>query len=262
MKRNVSYCFVISLVFTLNSCVWFAEYYTGFNRQPDINPQQFEQGLNVFGVIKTGDHLDTLDYWFEVQIMTNLAGKTDTLYVENAVIELTRWSASHEPVVYKLQHGHGGIYLGGEIKGLPGERWDYYCSYDTFRVSSSCRVPNLPELVPNSLVLKDNKVALTIEYDSLAYVFDVFLLDGKQVLFDRFETVKNQDLKIELDIPSEMNKEQLRVYAYAYDNNFARYFSTSAIFFKPNAYRPPFTVVSGGYGVFGAVSGARLWPID
>ncbi len=262
MNRIIKYCFILWLVLFLNSCVWFAEHYTGFNMQPDINPQQFEQGLNVFGVIRAGEHLDTLNHWFEVQIMANLAGETDTLFVENAIIELTRWLPSQAPITYELQHWCHGIYLGRQIKGLPGEHWDFFCTYDTFRVSSSCTVPNLPKMVINSLELKNKHLSFSVEYDSSAFVYDIFLFDGKQMVFDRIEAVTDQNLKVELDIPLEMNQEQVLLYAYAYDSNFARYFSASATFFKPNAYRPPFTAVSGGYGVFGAVSGARLWPVD
>jgi hypothetical protein len=149
-----------------------------------------------------------------------------------------------------------------QVIGLPGERWDFSCEFDTFKVQSSCSVPNLPKLLGNSLRFTNNLVTFSIEYDSSAYVYDFYLYDGNTLVFERIEPICNQPLPVVLDIPSEMNIEQMELYAYAYDKNFAEYFSTSATFFKPNAYRPPFTTVLGGFGVFGAVSGARLWPAD
>jgi len=39
-----------------------------------------------------------------------------------------------------------------------------------------------------------------------------------------------------------------------YDKNMVEYITTSNTFFKPNAFRPAFSTVDGGYGTFGAIS--------
>ncbi len=61
-------------------------------------------------------------------------------------------------------------------------------------------------------------------------------------------------LKIEYNASGAINL----LYVIAYDINYERYVTTSNIFFKPNAFRPRFTTVDGGYGCFGSLNSLEI----
>lgn len=258
MIRVIRYISGLVFIFLLQSCVWFGEFYVGLTMQPDVNEEDFQPGINVFGILKAGDHLDQLNHRFEVQQLLNLStGLTDTIEIRTAAIELIRFRDEGGQEVWHPEHHLEGIYFSDSLIVEPGEHWSYTCRYDTFRVTSSCFVPERPRLVSETMEITDQQINFQISNDTTAYVYDVYVLLEQGLVFDRFMANRSGSTAISLSLGSASAK-PLEVYVFAYDLNFSCYFSDSDIFFKPNSFRPRFSAVENGYGVFGAVCGSRF----
>jgi hypothetical protein len=250
---------ITALLFLINSCNWLGEYYVGINMQPDIDKEGFKPGLNVFGILKTGESLDTTNHYFEVQQLIFALEPESSMIVENASIKLVRYSLDGVIQQYDLEHIVGGTYKNGMIETNAGDRWEYFCEYDTFAVHSSCIVPMIPQIIRESLVQTKTNLHFDIVYDSSAFIYDVYVIAEKGFAFDRVVANRNANTMVDVQLKAETNFQNGVLYVYAYDKQFESYFSTSSIFFKPNAYRPHFSTVMGGFGVFGAAAGAKFF---
>lgn len=246
----------LSLLFVLSGCQWVAESYLGLNMQPDMDEADFTPGLNVFGALKAGETLDTINCYFEIQEVKFLGSTFENFTVEDAEIELqcTRTDGTLE--TYHLTHRENGLYMHSNLDINPGEHWAFTCTADTFRVQSECTIPNAP-MIQNTSV-QSNGVQFEIGHDTTAFMYDVYLISGEKVQYNRVVALQTGNTPIQLKTTWTPTAGSTTLYVLAYDRQFERYFSTSSLFFKPNAYRPPFTVVEGGYGVFGGISSAKV----
>lgn len=246
----------LSLLFVLSGCQWVAESYLGLNMQPGMDEADFTPGLNVFGALKAGETLDTINCYFEIQEVKFLGSTFENFSVEDAEIELqcTRTDGTLE--TYHLTHRENGLYMHANLDINPGEHWAFTCTADTFTVRSECVIPNTP-MVQN-VSLQSNGVQFEIGHDTTAFMYDVYLISGEKVQYNRVVALQTGNTSIQLKTTWTPTAGSTTLYVLAYDRQFERYFSTSSLFFKPNAYRPPFTVVEGGYGVFGGISSAKV----
>ncbi|MCF8358385.1 MAG: hypothetical protein K9H26_06475 [Prolixibacteraceae bacterium] len=247
---------ILAVTFLLHGCVEIGEYYVGLNMQPEI--EGFEPGLNVYGVIKAGPTFDTINHFFEVERLLNILGTFDSMNVSNANITLSRKLITGETTDYKLAYHGDGRYFNEEIIAAPGEKWDYTCTYDTFYVRSSCIIPNTPKLMGEVNVSTGNSVSFTLEADTTAFMYLVYLLSDEAVFTERKIPVKDEATTFELAPDWNPVEVSTLLFVFAYDQNLEKYTTTSNIFFKPNAYRPPYSTVEGGYGTFGAISSAMF----
>jgi hypothetical protein len=226
--------------------------------QPDLPREDFKLGLNVFGVLKTGASFDTLNHFFEVEKLAFIKDSLDSIYVRDADIVLTRFAVNGIETIYRLNFVHDGIYLNEKIETAPGDKWLYKCTYDTFEVTSECIMPKLPQLKGAAEILPDHTVQFRVVADTTAYMYDIYLLNGSNYFFEKRVPQKGIDsefsLKPEWDTTQGINT----LFIFAYDKNLEKYYTTSNTFFKPNAFRPSFSTVTGGYGTFGGISSTMV----
>jgi hypothetical protein len=242
----------------MTGCEKIGEYYLGMNMQPDLPRKDFKPGLNVYGVLKTGESFDTLNHYFEVQQLLFVKDAYDSSYVESADISLTREPVGGSLMVYHLSYFRDGVYLNENIETAPGERWLYKCSYDTFNVTAECILPNIPQLKGNAQILDDHSIQFSVLFDSTACMYDVYLLNGTNYSFEKRVPLKGVDSQFNLKPgwnPTEGNN---LLFIFAYDKNLEKYYTTSNTFFKPNAFRPSFSTVDGGFGTFGGISSTMV----
>jgi hypothetical protein len=247
---------IFTLMISLSGCSKIAEYYVGLNFQPDMEENGFQQGLNVFGVLKAGPSFDTVNHYFEVQQLLPLNGSFDTMAISLADIQLKRIAANGDVQIYHPTNRNDGVYFDQSITTAPGDQWFFSCQYDTALVKSQCFVPNAPKLVGGVETTKEDSILFTIESDTTAYLYQVYLLNGNNFLTEKRVPQKGVNTSFAFKPNWTVTEGTNLVYVFAYDWNMEKYISTSNIFFKPNAYRPCFTTVEGGYGTFGAVSSA------
>jgi hypothetical protein len=249
---------LIMFVFLLSGCQKIGEFYAGMYMQPDLSKEDFSPGLNVYGVLKTGDNFDTLNHYFEVQQLFFIKDSFDSIDIQNAEIILTRKDIEGSETVYRLNHFKDGIYLNENIKTAAGDRWSYNCIYDTFVVSANCIIPNLPQLKKKAERKDGNSIQFTVLSDSTACMYDVYLLNGENYFFEKSVPVKEVDSEFTLNPDWDTNVGTNILFIFAYDSNLEKYYTTSNTFFKPNAFRPSFSTVEGGYGTFGGISSTMV----
>ncbi|MDA3816856.1 MAG: hypothetical protein PF486_05720 [Prolixibacteraceae bacterium] len=255
MKRykKITISLVVSVIL-FAGCSDIGEYYVGLNMQPDMSEAPFEPGLNVFGIVKTGPSFDTANHYFEVHQLADLFNyEEENLIVVDANITLTRQTDGGEVFTYRPEQTTDSIYVDRKIEVSAGDKWFYTCSYDSFLVESECIVPAEPH-INNDVKLNENNLGFTIQPDSTAFMYGIYVLENDNIAYEQILSVPGDATKIEISLGWSPEKDSGQIFVFAYDENFRTYYATSNTFFKPNAYRPAFTTVEGGYGVFGAVS--------
>lgn len=264
LTLGMKYIIIIVVVIaslTFSSCLKIGEYYAGLNLQPEMSNSPFTPGLNVFGVLKTGPDFDTINHYFEVQQLLNIADWSDTLNIVDASIQLVRLTEQGTANNYTLKSTSDVRYIDTTIVVAPGDQWTYVCSYDTFEVTSSCLVPNRPKLIDGSVINEASRLRFTIASDETAFMYLVYLIDGVNVQYEQKVPIAGAQTTFDLSFDWSANNEPRLLYVFAYDQKLEEYYTTSNTFFKPNAYRPLFSTVEGGYGTFGAVS-SSLFTIE
>lgn len=256
MIRRIKYGLL--LIFTSLSfagCVKIGEMYVGLHLQPDMDNSPVAQGLNVYGILKAGPTLDTSNHYFEVQQLVDLMDWSEGIEIHDADITLDRIDHLGNTTVYNPAHIGDALYRDINIDVAPGDRWLFHCSKDSFVVQAECVVPNIP--VVNDLTVFENQITLVIEQDSSASMYWVYVLDGENYKLEQ-KLASSANTQFEIQVDWAIDKETAIVFIVAYDENLREYQTTSNTFFKPNAFRPSFTTVEGGYGTFGAVSSSMI----
>lgn len=255
--KNFQYIFVSVLVLVFfSACQKTLEIYIGLPLQPKNINAIYEPGLNVFGILKAGETLDTINHYFEVQTVPEIFDTTSNLNIFDAQITLTQNRDALNS--YNLFHIGEGRYFHYGIDPKPGDIWEYHCVYDTFDITSTSIVPNMPFIIPESLKQRSSNISFLIKYDSTAFMYDVYYVDQFSYALQRIVPEAERDNNVSLDINTSKKSEFNLLYVIAYDKNYEEYVTTSNIFFKPNAYRPRFTTVNNGFGCFGSLTSLKL----
>jgi len=150
-----------------------------------------------------------------------------------------------------------GIFKNSEIETAPGDRWEYLCVADTFSVKSTCIIPNTPQIRAIEFT-PDGHLKFVIPFDSTAFMYDIYLLSNDKFSDMKIVPKKGVDSSVEFKPDWDPQNGSTMLFVFAYDQNLEKYYTTSNTFFKPNAFRPSFSTVEGGYGTFGAISSAMF----
>ncbi len=252
METFIKIALGIFLAANLTACQKIAEAYLGFPLQPKNINAEFEPGLNIFGMIKAGPTMDTINHFFEVQQILSVFDDAETMTINNASIELTRHRSGVPTREYVLFSISSGRYSSSSIAVNGGDFWEYECIYDTFLITAHTQVPQQPTLEEGSITFSENKLAFSINTDSTAFIYDIYYINSEIFVNKRIIPQHHQPTLVELNIPNEPIEQQGLLFVIAYDANYEKYISVSNTFFKPNAFRPQFSTVDGGYGCFGS----------
>jgi hypothetical protein len=242
----------------LSGCIKIGEYYAGMNLQPELRNNDAVEGLNVFGVLKSGPSLDTACCFFEVQQLLFIHGNYDSICINEAEINLTRKTASGEITNYKLNSKDDCSYYNQNLKTEYGDKWNFICTYDTFEVYSECIIPEKPIIKEIQINDISNIISFSVVFDSTASMYYAYLISADSFYIEKRVPEKGIDTKFSINPQWDIEDKSISLFLFAYDKNLEQYQTTSNIFFKPNAYRPCYTTVEGGYGTFGAISSTYL----
>lgn len=250
MKKITAFGALITLLVLGAGCKKVLEAYLGIPLQPENLNSVYEPGLNVFGILKTGASVDSMNHYFEVQRIQYVFDTDTTLNINNATINVTCQKSGNLTLDYLLEPYGEGKYTNPLLVANSGERWDFQCVYDTFLIKASTLIPNEPIIREGSINIENSKVSFVIEPDTSAFLYDIYLLYGSNNSYKRIVPEAGIGTEVELDVVTGPSGEEKTLIVIAYDYNYESYVTTSNIFFKPNAYRPRFTTVEGGYGCF------------
>jgi hypothetical protein len=247
-------------VVLFSGCEKMAEYYFGFNKQPNISYDDFLPGLNVFGVLCYGPSLDSVNHHFEVQRMMFVRENIDSSEISDAKIQLVRKTLQNEVFEYTLDTIDAGIYANPEIVTAPGDEWSFRCTYDTFSVVSQCVIPNVP-VVTSLKITNNHNLNVVLAADTSSYLYYLYLVGNEDVVASKIIPQRGYVTETALLADWDLSNSSSVLFIFACDKNLETYYTTSNTFFKPNAFREPYTTVDGGYGTFGAMSSV-LCPVN
>lgn len=257
MRKLILLFFSIVL---FSGCEKLTEYYLGLNKQPNISHDDFLPGLNVFGVLNYGPSLDSVNHHFEVQRMMFVRENIDSSEISDAKIQLIRKTLQNEVFEYTLDTIGAGVYSNSEIVTAPSDEWSFRCTYDTFSVVSQCVIPNVP--VVTSLKIANNRnLNVVLAADTSSYLYYFYLVGNNDVVTSKLIPQRGYVTETTLLAGWDMSNTPSVLFIFACDKNLETYYTTSNTFFKPNAFREPYTTVDGGYGTFGAMS-SILCPVN
>ncbi len=242
------------LLVILSGCLKIGEYYAGITMQPELNENDAVEGLNVYGVLKAGPSLDTACCFFEVQRLLFIHGNFDSLCIDKAEINLTRKTELGEITNYKLSPKDDCSYYNENLIVDYGDKWNFVCNYDTFEIRSECVIPGKPIVKGIKINDSSNIISFSVVYDSTASMYNAYLISADSFYVEKRVPVKGVNTEFAINPQWKTKDKSISLFLFAYDKNLEQYQTTSNIFFKPNAYRPCFSTVEGGYGTFGAIS--------
>lgn len=257
MKGNKIICLValFSMLAVFSSCVKVGEWFIGLNLQPNMENSLYKPGLNVFGVLKTGPGFDTINHHFEVQQLLDMLDWDNGIEISDAKITLARMADNGTTIEYFYpKHKADGLYFASSLAILPTEKWFYTCVYDTFIVSAECIVPNMPRLMNNHPVIDKNQIKFDVVPDTTAFMYLAYIMQDEHFAMEQKIANQHNVTSFIVEPDWEISEASIKLYLFAFDKNMMTYQTTSNTFFKPNAYRPSFSTVQGGFGTFGAIS--------
>ena len=256
MKLKQAFYITIVLL-TLMGCEEIAEFYVGMPFQPKNINSEYSPGLNVFGILKAGPSYDTLNHFFEVQQLLRLSD-TASMEINEAEIILEQITGPDSLCIFTLSNYNAGRYTSSDLNPDFGEQWNYVCMYDTFIITSSTRIPDQPVLQDGSLAATEQSIAFTLQPDTTAFLYEVYYFNESDFAFERILPARDEPTYVDLSIRFFDPEGNNQLFVFAYDKNYEKYISTSNIFYKPNAYRPRYTTVEGGYGCFCSAASIKL----
>lgn len=248
---------LVIIVFFIVSCEKVVETYIGLPLQPTNINAEFEPGLNVFGMLHYGKSYGEYQNYFEVQEIRELIDTT-TMVVKDARLNIENRNSGN---LFNLYHVGEGIYGNDNLRIKQGQKWDFKCVKDTFIVTSSTVVPYVPEIVDGSVTKNENTLDFEISYDASAFMYDIYYITDtleENIVLQRIIPEQNSNTFIHIDVPAASSRIADLLYVIAYDKNYEKYINTSNTFFKPNAFRPRFTTVNGGYGCFASCASLEI----
>jgi len=107
-------------------------------------------------------------------------------------------------------------------------------------------------MVDDAIQVNTNNILFSIMQDSLAALYDVYLIIGQKAYSNRIQRPETGDITITLEIEKSGESTGLLI-IYAYDLQLSEYM-TYNVSIKPNTYRSDYSTVENGFGCFGSLN--------
>ncbi|MFB0517130.1 MAG: DUF4249 family protein [Candidatus Neomarinimicrobiota bacterium] len=223
---------------------------------------EFEPSLNILGILRLDDQpgssffyierayryqeLDTLE-WDEsfIPIVTDATVRVQGLG------DTTSYLFTHE-----LDSLRGEIYTNYDFFPVAGEQYHLTIEHRDFPTLTDTTVVPVKPAAHSGPVVMEQGVYFELLTTADTDLYDVYLLSSSDSLHYRFSNPGTGPLPLFFNTAAEPG-DTLTVHIYGYDANLADYLTTT-ITLKPQTYQETLTTVTGGYGVFGAVSAAKF----
>jgi len=256
------YIFIVPVaLFILYSCEEAGDYYLGMNQQPEITINTFEEGLNIFGLLRPdfrGDYNKSFVFvqqnWpvlkiDSVSIIRNVF--VSAYRIENDVVVDTVYF----PFMPSDSLFTDTLYRTSEaFHPEAGQRFRLICDHPDFPLASGeTIIPSKPEIEDNSMNINEGILEFTILKDTLIKMMDIYLItESYSMQAARYVPVDTADTQISISLPD--IPLFLRVKIFSYDNKLATYYANSNTSLNFNKYRTTFSTLESGFGVFGSLN--------
>ena len=246
----------------LGLIVWTGceNYIIGNGPQPKYFDQHdHEPMLNIIGVLRP-DNIDDKPLSFvHLEKSYPYATFPDTIRVTDASVTLIEYEENTTvdsiPLSYTdcndafetLEYRHSDFFP------IAGHTYGISCVRDGFpELTSHTTIPCVPIIVDNSLQVESHRLTFAIVRDSLAALYDIFVLTEQQVYTERIRRPETGNTFIEMTFDQHIGSQGL-LRIYAYDLQMSEYISYN-ISIKPNTFKSNYSTVENGFGCFGSLN--------
>lgn len=263
MKSFNTNCIFLSVFFLCLSmgCESVTDYYIGIPQQPEFKENNFEEGMNVFGLLRPDNKNGfNSSFVFVQQNWPVLENKS--YFIIQGVQVLIRKIEGGVPggsIIFPLIPSdtlfRDTLYR-PEEEFVPevGEKYQLFCTHPDFPdLTGETTIPSPPQISPNSWSLEGNTLKFSVNPDSIIKMIDIYQIDGsKGIYIARYVTNDSIETDVEINLPVAYEGTYLKIFSY--DANLASYYGNFNISLNFNKYRTTFSTLESGFGVFGSLN--------
>lgn len=267
MNNKIQIGLLISVLILLNtSCEKVTDYYLGFPLQPDFTENTFEEGMNIFGILRPDTHADFNKSFVYVQqnwpvLEFNDSSFTIIKYADIRLIEYENDVAVdtfHFPLLPPDTLFSDTLYRPAEtFIPVPGNTYRLLCTHDNLPLATGETLfPDEPRIMPGSLSVSDKKIQFAVAPDAGIKMLDIYISSDESSGFaGRYVTNDTASTNI---ILTTTGTGGVKIYIYGYDANLSTYYANSNTSLNFNKYRTTFSTLEEGFGVFGSLNLTEL----
>lgn len=255
--RNILIYMLIIVIVLLIAC---ENPITGFGPQPlYFDKHVHKPMLNVFGVLRPGN-LDGKPLSFvHLEESFPITTSPDTIVVSDAKVTLFKYEKNI--VVDSLELSYTNLnstfpiseYRHIEFFPMEGVTYGVSCVRNGFpKLTSKTTIPSTPKIVDNSIHSDENKLTFSILRDSLAALYDIYLIVDQETISKRIRRPEAGNIRVIINFNQTIESQGLLLIC-AYDLQLSEYI-TYNVSIKPNTYRSNYSTVENGFGCFGSLN--------
>lgn len=260
MKRSIQ--FLQSVKFILG--IFFlqcTDYFTAPGPQPHfIEPVEFEQRFNVFGVLRPDSSETGLPLSF-ILVESTFLDEYPSHFEQGLEVFVMSVEKGQVLDTIPFFYTNFGVFQDTTFRNpqffpVSGKTYRLECrkpGYPT--LTGETTVADVPQLVENSLHVSANQIQFSLKRDENVGLYEIVLLGDHGNQFHRILPTDSDSVPISIRIPQGLRFSF--VFIYAYDVHLSEYL-TANISIKPNVYQPSFSTVKNGYGCFGSLNIAKI----
>lgn len=221
----------------------------------------FEPGLNILGVLRLdyqpGSSFFYIERAYRYQEMDTLEWDESFIpIVDDATVIVQEIGATTaDTFAFEVNTLRGQVYTNHDFTPVARELYALTITHPELDTLTGTTVVPVPPSI-DTLAVVGQQVAFQLLATADTYLYDVYLLSPSDSLHYRFANPGTGPLPIFFNTTTGPG-DTLAIHIYGYDANLADYLS-SPITIKPQTYLETVTTVTGGYGVFGSVSVAKM----
>ena len=224
----------------------------------------FEPGLNILGVLRLDDQPGAsfiyIEQAYEVDALDTV-GLNEFFYPIVADARVSVQGLREDTATYTFTYGEdslrGPVYTNPDFIPRAGEEYALTITHPELpTLTDTAVVPARPAVDSTSLVAVGQTVAFSLPTSVDTYLYDIYLLSPVDSLHYRLVSQDGDPVPVAFNIAAGPGQ-PVELQIYGYDANLAEYL-TSSVTIKPQSYQETVTTVTGGYGVFGAVSVRKM----
>jgi len=248
---------IILLLILLTAC---ENPITGLGPRPSyIDKHKHKPMLNVFGVLRPDVRNGMPMSYVHLEQAWAYSYFPDTTRVTDASVKLFEYEGSTIVNTIALSYTNfdsafpTSEYRHPDFYPIAGHTYGISCFKQGYpELTSRTTVPSVPKIVDDAIQVNPNNISFSIMRDSLAALYDVYLIIGQQAYADRIQQPEAGDIAVKLAIEAASESAGLLI-IYAYDLQLSEYITYNVII-KTNSYRSDYSTVDNGFGCFGSLN--------
>lgn len=263
MFRTKFYTILLSFLsfFIITGCEEATDFYIGIPLQPKFTSENFNEGLNIFGILRPDSARNINKSFVFIETILNATEFTEFTAIDSAEVSVyTIGPTGKTDSTLFLYTDYNPVFYDSlyrpQYSFVPeaGINYRITCKFNGYPDAiGETQVPFPPVVDYNSLTISENQLKFGIINDSTIRMIDVYLTgNGISTFISRHIPVSGLNTQIQID--TETNLKGMKIRIYGYDANLAAYYSNSNTSLNFNKYRTTYSTLLSGFGVFGSLN--------